>query len=102
MLRAVDLVAGEARFLSVPPVFLLLTSAVELLVKEGVEFGCFDILADQSVRNDLKKFSEWPTYPQLVHHFAHAPTRFTPAIPTNAMHLSFTQYTPKVHFCCSL
>jgi glutaredoxin-related protein len=35
-------------------------------VKEGVEFGCFDILADQSVRNDLKKFSEWPTYPQLV------------------------------------
>ena len=41
-------------------------SSVELLVKEGVEFGCFDILADQSVRNDLKKFSEWPTYPQLV------------------------------------
>ncbi len=35
-------------------------------MKEGVEFGCFDILADQSVRNDLKKFSEWPTYPQLV------------------------------------
>ena len=37
-----------------------------MLVKEGVEFGCFDILTDQSVRNDLKKFSEWPTYPQLV------------------------------------
>jgi glutaredoxin-related protein len=39
-----------------------------LLAKEGVEFGCFDILADQSVRNDLKKFSDWPTFPQLVSH----------------------------------
>ncbi|CAM9440277.1 unnamed protein product [Ectocarpus fasciculatus] len=40
-------------------------TAVGLLREEGVEFGTFDILADDEVRQGLKKLSEWPTYPQL-------------------------------------
>jgi Grx4 family monothiol glutaredoxin len=28
-------------------------------------FGFFDILTDEAVRDGLKKFSDWPTYPQL-------------------------------------
>lgn len=30
-----------------------------------VEFETFDILSDEEVRQGLKKFSNWPTYPQL-------------------------------------
>lgn len=28
-------------------------------------FGYFDIFQDEEVRNGLKKFSRWPTFPQL-------------------------------------
>jgi glutaredoxin-related protein len=38
---------------------------VDLLQQEGVEFGTFDILSDEGVRQKLKELSEWPTYPQL-------------------------------------
>lgn len=38
---------------------------VELLRAEGVQFGHFDILSDEEVRQGLKAFSNWPTYPQL-------------------------------------
>jgi len=38
---------------------------VEALEKDGIKFGSFDILSDEEVRNGLKKFSNWPTYPQL-------------------------------------
>lgn len=40
-------------------------TAVGLLREEGVEFGSFDILQDQEVRQGLKKLSNWPTYPQV-------------------------------------
>jgi len=30
-----------------------------------VKYGHFDILEDEEVRQGLKKFSNWPTYPQL-------------------------------------
>jgi len=30
-----------------------------------VRFGTFDILTDEEVRQGLKTFSNWPTYPQL-------------------------------------
>lgn len=39
--------------------------AVEMLRGEGVAFGTFDILSDEEVRQGLKAFSNWPTYPQL-------------------------------------
>ncbi|KAL5730776.1 Monothiol glutaredoxin-S17 [Ranunculus cassubicifolius] len=38
---------------------------VDILNKEGVKFGSFDILSDNEVREGLKKFSNWPTFPQL-------------------------------------
>ncbi len=38
---------------------------VELLDGSGVPYDAFDILQDDDVRQDLKKFSNWPTYPQL-------------------------------------
>ena len=39
--------------------------AVKLLQDAGAEFGHFDILTDQEVRQGLKEYSNWPTYPQL-------------------------------------
>ncbi|GMH40019.1 hypothetical protein BSKO_07923 [Bryopsis sp. KO-2023] len=38
---------------------------VEMLKTSGVEFGHFDILQDEVVRQGLKEFSKWPTFPQL-------------------------------------
>jgi len=37
----------------------------ELLQQHNIQFGHFDILEDQEVRQGLKEFSSWPTYPQL-------------------------------------
>eukprot|EP00735_Rhodelphis_limneticus_P011360 TRINITY_DN4449_c0_g1::TRINITY_DN4449_c0_g1_i1::g.7341::m.7341 TRINITY_DN4449_c0_g1::TRINITY_DN4449_c0_g1_i1::g.7341 ORF type:complete len:339 (+),score=68.71,sp/Q28ID3/GLRX3_XENTR/50.00/3e-103,Glutaredoxin/PF00462.19/39,Glutaredoxin/PF00462.19/4.6e-18,Glutaredoxin/PF00462.19/2.4e-17,Thioredoxin/PF00085.15/8.6e-17,SH3BGR/PF04908.10/0.0024,SH3BGR/PF04908.10/0.037,GST_N_3/PF13417.1/1.5e+03,GST_N_3/PF13417.1/2.8,GST_N_3/PF13417.1/0.24,Phosducin/PF02114.11/0.00011,Thioredoxin_8/PF13905.1/0.0011,Thio len=41
--------------------------AIALLKSIGVDFGSFDILEDEEVRQGLKEFSKWPTYPQLYH-----------------------------------
>lgn len=38
---------------------------VALLREKGVRYGFFNILADDEVRQGLKIFSDWPTYPQL-------------------------------------
>lgn len=38
---------------------------VDILKDENVNFGTFDILSDDEVREGLKKFSNWPTFPQL-------------------------------------
>jgi len=38
---------------------------VELLQGEKVAFTSFDILGDEEVRQGLKAYSNWPTYPQL-------------------------------------
>ena len=40
-------------------------TVVQILKKEGVAFETFNILADPDVRQGLKDFSSWPTYPQL-------------------------------------
>ena len=40
---------------------------VDALVATGVPFVTFDILSDEDVRQGLKAFSNWPTYPQLYH-----------------------------------
>jgi glutaredoxin-related protein len=37
----------------------------EILTGEGVVYSTFDILEDEEVRQELKRFSNWPTYPQL-------------------------------------
>jgi Grx4 family monothiol glutaredoxin len=38
---------------------------VAILREHQVRFGFFDILKDNSVRQGLKAFSDWPTFPQL-------------------------------------
>lgn len=37
----------------------------QLLNDTGIKYDTFDILQDEEVRQGLKKFSNWPTYPQL-------------------------------------
>ncbi|KFP38618.1 Glutaredoxin-3, partial [Chlamydotis macqueenii] len=38
---------------------------VEILNKHGIAFSSFDIFSDEEVRQGLKTYSNWPTYPQL-------------------------------------
>lgn len=38
---------------------------VSLLRENGVKYGFFNILADDEVRQGLKEYSDWPTFPQL-------------------------------------
>eukprot|EP01089_Gocevia_fonbrunei_P012212 TRINITY_DN2821_c0_g1_i2.p1 TRINITY_DN2821_c0_g1~~TRINITY_DN2821_c0_g1_i2.p1 ORF type:complete len:336 (-),score=84.25 TRINITY_DN2821_c0_g1_i2:5-1012(-) len=38
---------------------------VNLLNSAGIQFGSFDIFSDNQIREGLKKYSNWPTYPQL-------------------------------------
>jgi monothiol glutaredoxin len=40
-------------------------AVVQILKKEGVNFETFNILADAEVRQGLKEYSSWPTFPQL-------------------------------------
>lgn len=37
----------------------------EILVDSKIQFGTFDILTDEEIRQGLKTYSDWPTYPQL-------------------------------------
>mmetsp|Transcript_102369 Transcript_102369/g.159692 ORF Transcript_102369/g.159692 Transcript_102369/m.159692 type:complete len:202 (+) Transcript_102369:66-671(+) len=39
-------------------------TAVELLSAVGVPFETFDVLSDESIREGVKKYSDWPTIPQ--------------------------------------
>ncbi|XP_024387528.1 monothiol glutaredoxin-S17 isoform X1 [Physcomitrium patens] len=43
------------------------TKVVNALKEEGIEFGSFNILEDEEVRQGLKTYSNWPTYPQLYY-----------------------------------
>jgi Grx4 family monothiol glutaredoxin len=38
---------------------------VNLLRERSIRYGFFNILADDDVRQHLKEYSDWPTYPQL-------------------------------------
>jgi len=38
---------------------------VDILNTNNINFGSFDILSDEEVRNGLKTLFNWPTYPQL-------------------------------------
>jgi monothiol glutaredoxin len=40
-------------------------TVVGILKEVGVNFGSFNILADQDLREGLKEYSSWPTFPQL-------------------------------------
>ncbi len=38
---------------------------VKILSSYGVDYATVDVLEDQDIREGIKKFSEWPTIPQL-------------------------------------
>ncbi|XP_011553485.3 glutaredoxin 3 [Plutella xylostella] len=38
---------------------------IQILNGTGVQYETFDILTDEEVRQGLKEYSDWPTYPQL-------------------------------------
>lgn len=38
---------------------------VNVLKDQGVEFGSFDILSDETIRQGMKTYANWPTFPQL-------------------------------------
>ena len=38
---------------------------MEIMKDIGVEFDTFDIFSDEEVRQGLKTYSNWPTYPQV-------------------------------------
>lgn len=38
---------------------------VSMLREKGIRYGFFNILADDEVRQGLKEFSDWPTFPQV-------------------------------------
>jgi monothiol glutaredoxin len=40
-------------------------TVVQILKKEGATFETFNILADGDIRQGLKTYSSWPTFPQL-------------------------------------
>ena len=40
-------------------------TTVALLAELRAQYASFDILQHQGVRQRLKEFSQWPTYPQL-------------------------------------
>eukprot|EP01018_Ginkgo_biloba_P033558 Gb_37365 [translate_table: standard] len=43
------------------------SKVVNALKDEGLSFGYFDILSDEEVRQGLKTYSNWPTFPQIYH-----------------------------------
>lgn len=40
-------------------------TVVEILRSHDVNFGFFDVLGNESVRQEIKLFSDWPTFPQV-------------------------------------
>jgi monothiol glutaredoxin len=40
-------------------------AVVQILRQVGVPFGSVNILADAELRDGLKQYANWPTYPQL-------------------------------------
>jgi len=72
-----DLNTRLSRLLNTAPVMLFIKGTpdapqcgfsgkiVNILKEKGVKFSSFNILSDPEVREGLKKFSNWPTFPQL-------------------------------------
>lgn len=39
--------------------------AVAILREVGAQFGSFDVLEDEAIRQGIKEYGQWPTIPQL-------------------------------------
>ena len=59
MLNEMNLTYYLTRFLPIS------RQTIELLNSLNAKYGSFDILSDESVRQGLKTYSNWPTYPQI-------------------------------------
>jgi glutaredoxin-related protein len=44
---------------------VILNSNLDSFLVSSIKFDTFDILTDDEVRQGLKTFSNWPTYPQV-------------------------------------
>lgn len=40
-------------------------NAVAMLVESGIYFESFDIYSDEEIRQGIKEYKKWPTFPQL-------------------------------------
>lgn len=40
-------------------------NAVAILVESGIYFESFDVYSDEDIRQWMKEYSSWPTFPQL-------------------------------------
>jgi len=77
MAQEQDLTARLTKLINASPIMLFMKGSpsaprcgfsreiVSILQSLNVPFGHFDILTDETVRQGLKTFSNWPTYPQL-------------------------------------
>jgi monothiol glutaredoxin len=39
--------------------------AIQILTEHGVQFGSFNVFEDDAIRQGVKEYSDWPTFPQL-------------------------------------
>lgn len=75
--RGLDLKSRLEKLVNAAPVMLFMKGSPEMpqcgfsanvckiLNQLGVSYSSFDILSDMEVREGLKQYSNWPTYPQL-------------------------------------
>lgn len=40
-------------------------NAAAMLIESGIYFESFDIYSDEDIRQGMKEYSSWPTFPQL-------------------------------------
>lgn len=58
----------------------------------GEDFETFDVLADNEIREGIKKFSSWPTIPQVCLCFLSARAAFAPEPAMHQPHYSRTSH----------
>lgn len=75
--KALDLNTRIASLINSAPIVLFMkgtsdmpqcgfsANVVKILNHVGVSFNTFNILSDMDIREGVKQFSKWPTYPQL-------------------------------------
>ena len=59
------LVCSWCKYAAPVPACLPRAQVVAALQETSIPFQAFDILNDEGVRQGLKEYSNWPTYPQL-------------------------------------
>ena len=68
--RIEDMIQSEKIFLfmkGVPqrPMCGFSAGVVQALSQLGIPYGSFDVLSDESIRQGIKEYANWPTIPQL-------------------------------------